>query len=99
MESLPSKIDRVNFWDYLIYHLELKVLSGINAPHYDGSRKKKNKTKKSSKIRQLKKSSKQLRRSARIQAQAKKLRKSLKKRRCDGTSDLFSSCYVNKTAY
>ena len=40
-----------------------------------------------------------LRRSARIQAQAKKLRKSLKKRRCDGTSDLFSSCYVNKTAY
>lgn len=107
MESLPSKIDNVNLWDYLIYHLDLKLLSGINAPYFDGSRKKKNKTKKSSKIRQLRKSSikhlqkssKQLRRSARIQAQAKKLRKSLKKRRCDGTSDLFSSCYVNKTAY
>jgi hypothetical protein len=42
-----------------------------------------------------------LRRSARIQEQAKKLRKSLKKRRCDGSAaaDLSSSCYVYKTAY
>lgn len=109
MKSIPSKIGGINLFDYVTYYFDKEFSGGIGRENFigraDGTRKsikaarkrscKEYKRKKSKKVKAM------LRRSARIQEQAKKLRKSLKKRRCDGSAaaDLSSSCYVYKTAY